>query len=111
MKSTASKIPMENRAEKALEAIYVCSYGQDTIENEEEERLLSVMLSAVFPSVGEEKINRIVKTMVEDVNKGERMLIREPTRLPKEAVDVQMKDLQFLKQWNASETEGAADDV
>ncbi|CAA6671433.1 unnamed protein product [Spirodela intermedia] len=85
-KATAPEIPMEIRAEKALEAIYVCCYGQDLIEDKEEVRLLSVMLNAVFPSIGEREIDRIVATT--------------PTPLPKEAVDVQMKDLQFLKQWN-----------
>lgn len=44
---------MEIRAEKALDAIYVCCFGRDPIE-EEDERLLSIMLNAVFPTVGQE---------------------------------------------------------
>lgn len=91
---------MEIRAEKALEAIYVCSYGQDPIEDKEEVRLLSVMLNAVFPSIGEREVDRIVAATVNEIASGERVLSPQPTPLPKEAVDVQMKDLQFLKQWN-----------
>ncbi|KAA8548092.1 hypothetical protein F0562_004647 [Nyssa sinensis] len=91
-------IPMEVRAEKALEAIYVCCFGNDPIE-EEDERLLCVMLTAVFPSVGQKEMSRIVKEKAKKVAEGsEEGKIPEPKPLSKEAVELQMKDLQFLKQ-------------
>ncbi|XP_009622883.1 photosystem I assembly factor PSA3, chloroplastic-like [Nicotiana tabacum] len=92
------KIPMEIRAEKALEAIYVCCFGRDLIE-EEDEKLLSTMLSAVFPTVGQQKVESIVKEKAKRVADGtEEIKYTEPKQLSKEAVQLQMKDLEFLKQ-------------
>lgn len=89
---------MEVRAEKAMDAIYVCCFGRDPIE-EEDERLLCVMLTAVFPSIGQEGIERIVKDKVKKVGEeSEEDKYPEPKPLPKEAAQLQMKDLQFLQQ-------------
>ncbi|WOK93543.1 hypothetical protein Cni_G02243 [Canna indica] len=52
MMATVPEIPMVIRVEKALEAIYICCFGQDPIE-EEDVRLLCIMLNVVFPSVGQ----------------------------------------------------------
>ncbi|KAI8017003.1 hypothetical protein LOK49_LG04G03764 [Camellia lanceoleosa] len=91
-------VSMEVRAEKALEAIYVCCFGKDPIE-EEDERLLCIMLNAVFPSVGQQEMTRIVKEKARKVAEGsEEDQVPEPKPLSKEAVQLQMKDLQFLKQ-------------
>ncbi|KAI8541496.1 hypothetical protein RHMOL_Rhmol08G0065500 [Rhododendron molle] len=91
-------VPMEARAEKALEAIYVCCFGRDPME-EEDERLLCIMLNAVFPSVGQPEINRIVKDKATKVAEGgEDERAPEPKPLSEEAVQLQMKELQFLKQ-------------
>ncbi|GMP30337.1 hypothetical protein CsSME_00005050 [Camellia sinensis var. sinensis] len=91
-------VSMEVRAEKALEAIYVCCFGKDPIE-EEDERLLCIMLNAVFPSVGLQEMTRIVKEKARKVAEGsEEDQVPEPKPLSKEAVQLQMKDLQFLKQ-------------
>ncbi|KAL5793168.1 hypothetical protein ACOSP7_001762 [Xanthoceras sorbifolium] len=62
-------IPMEARAEKALEAIYVCCFGKEPIE-EDDERLLNTILSAVFPSVKQADIQRIVKDKAKRVAEG-----------------------------------------
>lgn len=98
-------VPMEARAEKALEAIYVCCFGRDPME-EEDESLLCIMLNAVFPSVGQPEINRIVKDKVTKVAEGgEDERAPEPKPLSEEAVQLQMKELQFLKQ-NSSTWEG-----
>uniref|UniRef100_A0A452ZLW2 Photosystem I assembly factor PSA3, chloroplastic n=1 Tax=Aegilops tauschii subsp. strangulata TaxID=200361 RepID=A0A452ZLW2_AEGTS len=70
-KSQAPVIPMEARAEKALEAIYVCCFGQDMVEPEDE-RLLCTMLNAVFPSVGRPAVERMVSTVAKQVASGER---------------------------------------
>lgn len=89
---------MEIRAEKALEAIYVCCFRKDPIE-EEDKRLLNIMLSAVFRSVEQSKIQRIVEEKVRRVAEGgDENYVEEPKPLPKEAVQLQMKDLEFLKQ-------------
>ncbi|CAN4079252.1 unnamed protein product [Withania somnifera] len=94
----APKIPMELRAEKALEAIHVCCFGRDLIEEEDEE-LLSTMLNAVFPTVGQQKVESIVKEKAKRVADGtEEFKYIEPKQLSKEAVQLQMKDLEFLKQ-------------
>ncbi|CAL5371880.1 unnamed protein product [Camellia sinensis] len=91
-------VSMEVRAEKALEAIYVCCFGKDPIE-EEDERLLCIMLNAVFPSVRQQEMTRIVKEKARKVAEGsEEDQVPEPKPLSKEAVQLQMKDLQFLKQ-------------
>ncbi|XP_028778615.1 photosystem I assembly factor PSA3, chloroplastic [Neltuma alba] len=91
-------IPMEIRVEKALDAIYVCCFGKDPIEDEDE-RLLIIMLSAVFPSVKQPEIQRMVKDKRQKVEEGvEEDFAPQEKPLPKEAVELQMKDLQFLKQ-------------
>lgn len=96
LKAPAPEIPMGIRAEKALEAIYVCCFGRDSIE-EEDERLLRIILNAVFPSVGQSEMDRIVSTKVKQIAEGE-IETPGPKHLSKEAVLEQMKDLQFLKQ-------------
>lgn len=89
---------MEARAEKALEAIYVCCFGKEPIEDEDE-RLLNIILKAVFPSVKQPDIERIVKDRARKVAEGsDEINVPESKPLPKEAVQQQMKDLQFLKQ-------------
>lgn len=91
---------MEVRAEKAMEAIYVCCFGRDPIE-EEDERLLTVMLKAVFPTVGQAQIESIIKDKIKRIEEGsEELKFPEAKPLPKEAVQLQMKDLEFLKQSN-----------
>ncbi|XP_027358245.1 photosystem I assembly factor PSA3, chloroplastic [Abrus precatorius] len=91
-------IPMEIRAGKALDAIYVCCFGKDPVE-EEDERLLTAMLSAVFPTVQREKVQQLVKDKAEKVASGvNEEYVSEPKPLSKEAVEIQMKELQFLKQ-------------
>lgn len=92
---------MELRAQKALDAIYICCFGKDPIE-EEDERLLTIMLSAVFPSVQRTEIEKIVKEKIERVVDGseEGEFAVESKPLSKEAIQLQMKDLQFLKQNN-----------
>ncbi|KAG9450005.1 hypothetical protein H6P81_009970 [Aristolochia fimbriata] len=97
LKASIPEIPMEVRAEKALEAIYVCCFGKDPIE-EEDLRLLRIILNAVFPSVGQTEVDRIVSTKAKLIAEGEGQNYPEPKPLPKEAVQLQMKDLQFLKQ-------------
>ncbi|KAL7610141.1 hypothetical protein Lser_V15G13172 [Lactuca serriola] len=101
-KVPAPTIPMEARAEKALDAIYVCCFGRDVID-EEDERQLRIMLKVVFPSVGQNEIDRIVKAKAKKVAEGgEEDRFPEPKPLSKEAVQLQMKDLQFLQQNNDS---------
>ncbi|KAJ9564159.1 hypothetical protein OSB04_000125 [Centaurea solstitialis] len=93
-------VPMEARAEKALDAIYVCCFGRDPFE-EEDERQLRIMLKVVFPSVPQPEIDRIVKAKAQRVAEGgEEERYPEPKALSKEAVQLQMKDLQFLQQNN-----------
>ncbi|WJX70296.1 Proteasome subunit alpha type-3 [Trifolium repens] len=96
-KGTPPVVPMEVRVEKALDAIYVCCFGKDPIE-EEDERLLSTILGSVFPSVKKQEIRRIVEDMVEKVEDGGMDYIPDAKPLSKEAVEMQMKDLNFLKQ-------------
>lgn len=88
---------MEIRVEKALDAIYVCCFGKDPIE-EEDEKLLNIMFSAVFPTVKKSEIERVVRDKAEKIAQGGEISIPEPKALSKEAVELQMKDLQFLKQ-------------
>ena len=57
LKAAAPEIPMEVRVEKALEAIYVCCFSRDPME-EEDVRLLCIILNAVFPSIGKSEIDR-----------------------------------------------------
>jgi len=70
--------------EKALEAIYVCCFSRDPIQ-EEDVRLLCIMLNAVFPSIGKSEIDRMVTSMAKQVADGERDY-PEPKTLSKEAV-------------------------
>ncbi|CAI9763202.1 unnamed protein product [Fraxinus pennsylvanica] len=58
LRAPVPSILMEVRAEKALEAIYVCCFGIDPLEEEDDERLLSIMLNAVFPTVGWPRIEK-----------------------------------------------------
>lgn len=98
LKAAPPTIPMEIRVEKALDAIYVCCFGKDAIEDEDE-RLLIIMLSAVFPLVKQPEIQRMVKDKRQRVEEGvEEDFVSQEKPLPKEAVELQMKDLQFLKQ-------------
>lgn len=97
LRSAAPNIPMELRAEKALEAIHVCCFGRDLIE-EDDERLLTTILCAVFPSVGNREMERMVKDKARRVADGtDEVKVPEAKPLPKEAADMQMKDLEFLK--------------
>ncbi|CAM8899799.1 unnamed protein product [Rhodiola kirilowii] len=96
-------IPMDIRVEKAVDAIYVCCFTRGLIE-EEDERLLTIMLSAVFPSVKRPEIQRIIKEKAKKVAQGiDDQNVPEPKPLSKEAVQLQMKDLKFLKQNSESE--------
>ncbi|OAY82702.1 hypothetical protein ACMD2_14967 [Ananas comosus] len=97
LKSPPPEIPMEIRAEKALEGIYVCCFGQDPIE-EEDAKLLRTILNAVFPSVGRPNIDRIVSSTAQQIASGERKSYPGQKTLSKEAVERQMKDLEFLQQ-------------
>ncbi|XVF14112.1 hypothetical protein REPUB_Repub09cG0029300 [Reevesia pubescens] len=96
----APTVSMEVRAEKALDAIYVCSFGRERIE-EEDESLLNIMLGAVFPTLEKSKMQRIIKDKAVKVAEGsDEDNVPEPKPLSKEAVQMQMKDLEFLKQNN-----------
>ncbi|XP_050383075.1 photosystem I assembly factor PSA3, chloroplastic [Argentina anserina] len=98
IKADTQVIPMENRVEKALEAIYICCFGRDPME-EQDENLLNVMLKAVFPSVEKSEIQRIIKEKAQKVAAGgDDGRFPEPRPLSKEAVKMQMKDLEFLQQ-------------
>lgn len=89
---------MKARVEKALEAIYICCFGKDPIE-EEDERLLSIMLASVFPSVERPEIQRIVKDKKMKVEEGsDDSNSLDPKPISREAVQQQIKDLQFLRQ-------------
>ncbi|KAK9925279.1 hypothetical protein M0R45_033608 [Rubus argutus] len=98
IKADTQNIPMESRVEKALEAIYICCFGRDPVE-EQDQSLLNVMLRAVFPSVAQSEIQRIVKDKAQKVAEGgDDGRFPEPKPLSKEAVKMQMKDLEFLQQ-------------
>lgn len=98
LKAEPPAIPMEIRAGKALDAIYVCCFGKDSVE-EEDQLLLTAMLSAVFPSVQREEVQRLVKDKAERVAAGvDEDYVSDLKPLPKDAVELQMKDLQFLQQ-------------
>ncbi|KAL2522882.1 hypothetical protein Fot_26805 [Forsythia ovata] len=98
LRAPVPSIPMEVRAEKALEAIYVCCFGRDLLE-EEDERLLSIILNAVFTTVGQPQIESIINEKAKKVAEGtDEIKIPEPMPLSKVAVQMQMKDLQFLRQ-------------
>lgn len=93
-------VSMEVRAEKAVDAIYICCFGKDPIE-EEDESLLNTMLTAVFPTVQRSTIQRIIKDKAVKVEEGsEADNVPEPKPLSKEAAQMQMKDLEFLRQNN-----------
>ncbi|GMH23834.1 hypothetical protein Nepgr_025677 [Nepenthes gracilis] len=99
VKAAAPTIPMEIRVAKALEAIYVCCFGNEPME-EEDERLIGIILCAVFPTVKRAEIEEMVKEKAVKVAEG------SPEKFPakplsKEAIKLQMKDLQFLKQNSA----------
>ncbi|KAL4351873.1 hypothetical protein GQ457_06G033890 [Hibiscus cannabinus] len=81
----APNLPMEIRAEKALDAIYVCCFGR---------------LRAVFPTVEQSTIQKTVKDKAIKVAEGgdDANIVPEPKPLSKEAVQMQMKDLEFLQQ-------------
>ncbi|KAG2714509.1 hypothetical protein I3843_03G034100 [Carya illinoinensis] len=97
-KVTNPPIPMEIRVEKALEAIYVCCFGKDPIEDIDKS-LLYVILGAIFPSVVQSEIQRIVDEKARRVTEGsDGTNVVEPRPITKEAVQMQMKDLEFLKQ-------------
>lgn len=98
LRAPAPSIPMEIRAEKALDAVYVCSFGQDPLE-EEDQRLLCILLGAVFPTVSKAEVDRIVKEKAKRIAEGtEELQFPMPKPLSKEAVQAQLKDLEFLKQ-------------
>ena len=99
LKAPAPTIPMELRVEKALDGIYVCCFDRDPIE-EEDEKLLIVMLNAVFPTVERSEIKRIIKDKAKKVAEGgaNEEFSTKAKPLSKEAIQLQMKDLQFLKQ-------------
>ncbi|KAL9323329.1 hypothetical protein ACSQ67_008186 [Phaseolus vulgaris] len=98
LKAEPPAIEMEIRAGKALDAIYVCCFGRDGVE-EEDERLLTAMVGAVFPTVPRDVIQSLVKDKAEKVAAGvDDGYVSELKPLSKEAVEIQMKDLQFLQQ-------------
>nr|GMC62101.1 photosystem I assembly factor PSA3, chloroplastic [Ipomoea batatas] len=97
LRAPAPSIPMEIRAEKALDAVYVCCYGQDPLEDEDQ-RLLCILLGAVFPTVSKAEIDRIVKEKAKRIADGtDELQFPMPKPLSKEAVQAQLKDLEFLK--------------
>nr|GMC89948.1 photosystem I assembly factor PSA3, chloroplastic [Ipomoea batatas] len=98
LRAPAPSIPMEIRAEKALDAIYVCCYGEGPLEDEDQ-RLLCILLGAVFPTVNKAEIDRIVKEKAKRIADGtDELQFPMPKPLSKEAVQAQLKDLEFLKQ-------------
>ncbi|XP_048128758.1 photosystem I assembly factor PSA3, chloroplastic isoform X2 [Rhodamnia argentea] len=98
LNTSTPSIPMEIRMEKALEAIYVCCFGKDLIEKEDE-RLLQTMLGVVFPSVKQSQIQMMISDLAKKVAEGgNEVTFLEAKPLPKEAAELQMKDLQFLRQ-------------
>ncbi|XP_031496242.1 photosystem I assembly factor PSA3, chloroplastic [Nymphaea colorata] len=97
LKAANPEIPMEIRAEKALEAIHVCCFGKDPIE-EEDEKLLCVMLNAVFPSVGQSKINEIVSSKAKEIAGGSQSAETiNQQNSAKEAGKLQLKEFELLK--------------
>ncbi|KAJ3670820.1 hypothetical protein LUZ60_008246 [Juncus effusus] len=91
------QIPMEIRVEKALEAIYVCCFGQDPIE-QEDIKLLSSILNAVFPSVGRKEVENIVRNVSKQINEGSKSNFPSPKKVSKQVMERQLKDLEFLQQ-------------
>ncbi|KAG2328937.1 hypothetical protein Bca52824_000117 [Brassica carinata] len=84
----APTIPMELRVEKALEGIYACCFRRGVIEEEDEKLLLKSEIERII----KEKATRVAERGEEE------NLMTEPKRLPKEAIQMQMKDLEFLQQ-------------
>ncbi|KAG0456176.1 hypothetical protein HPP92_023964 [Vanilla planifolia] len=97
LRSAAPEIPMVVRVEKAVEAIYVCCFGKDPIE-EEDVRLLCVMLNAVFPSVERAEIEERVNSIASQIAEGQRPSFSELKPLSKEAMQRQMNELELLNQ-------------
>lgn len=64
-KSTAINVPIEARAEKALDAIVKCCVGASFLK-EEDVPLLTTILKTVFPSADASEIDRIVSSRVGD---------------------------------------------
>jgi len=64
-KSGAINVPIEARAEKALDAIMKCCVGASFLD-EEDAPLLTTILTAVFPSADATEIDRIVTSRVGD---------------------------------------------
>lgn len=62
-KSAAINVPIEARAEKALDAIMKCCIGASFLE-EEDAPLLTTILTTVFPSADASEIDRIVASRV-----------------------------------------------
>eukprot|EP01018_Ginkgo_biloba_P010368 Gb_40882 [translate_table: standard] len=83
------EIPIEARAEKALEAICKCCIGSDFVE-EEDARLLSTMLHAVFPSTDKAGIERTVWSRVKQSSNEE--------EISQEIEEVETKEPSVLQQ-------------
>jgi len=64
-KSAAINVPIEARAEKALDAIMKCCVGASFLD-EEDVPLLTIILTTVFPSADASEIDRIVTSRVGD---------------------------------------------
>lgn len=59
------------------------------------------MLHAIFPSVDSAQIQLMTKEKARRVAEGgDEFIVPEPQPLPEAAVELQMKDLQFLRQNN-----------
>ncbi|KAE8659798.1 Nuclear transcription factor Y subunit B-6 [Hibiscus syriacus] len=82
-----------------LNAVFVCCFGRDPIE-EEDKSLLNIMLRAVFPTVEQSTIQKLIKDKAIKVAEGgdDADIVPELKPLSKEAVQMQMKDPEFLKQ-------------
>jgi hypothetical protein len=66
-KSPAINVPIEARAEKALDAIMKCCVGASFLD-EEDVPLLTTILSTVFPTADASEIDRMVTSRVDDDN-------------------------------------------
>ncbi|KAK7306127.1 hypothetical protein VNO77_44048 [Canavalia gladiata] len=81
LKAEPPTIPMEIRVKKAINAIYVCCFGKDPLQKDDE-RLLTAMPSAVFPTVQQEEIQRLIKDKAEkEVSSGNRRLAWHSSQL------------------------------
>ena len=69
-KSPVPFIPYEDRAEKALDGIYKCCISKETIVDEEDARLLTIMLQGVFPGADKEEIEKIVQDKLARIKDG-----------------------------------------